>query len=111
MDLSGRPLTDNPIDQTLFVDRTAEARRLVASVERRSNVLVTGSPGIGKTSLLHRVLGELRSRGFQPTFVDAAPASSVDDLIDLIRWRLGSTPVVSSPNVAMQQVTGQEALG
>ena len=111
MDLSGRPLTDNPLDQLLFVDRTEETRRLLASVERRSNVLVTGAPGIGKTSLLHRAAGELRSRGYQPTFVDAAPASSVEDLIDLIRWRLGNAPIVSPFNVAMQQMTGQEVLG
>jgi len=111
MDLSGRPLVDTPLDQLLFVDRTEELRRAVASTDRRSNVLITGAPGIGKTSLLHRLAHDLRGRGYQPTFVDAAPASSVQDLIDLIRWRLGTAPVVAPPEFAARQMAGQEVLG
>lgn len=111
MDLSGRPLTDNPIDRLLFVDRVDEARRLLASVERRSNALVTGAPGIGKTSLLHRAGKELRARGYEPTFIDAAPASSLEDLIDLIRWRIGKAPIVSPMETVLRQVAGREALG
>jgi hypothetical protein len=111
MDLSGRPLTDNSLDRSLFVDRADEVRRLLASVERRSNALVTGAPGIGKTSLLHRAARELRSRGYEPTFIDAAPASSVEDLIELIRWRLGNAPVVSPANPSLTPGAGQERLG
>lgn len=112
MDLSGRPLVDTPLDQLLFVDRSEELRRALASVDRRSNVLVTGAPGIGKTSLLHRIEHELRGRGYQPTFVDAAAASSVEDLVDLIRWRLGNAPVVVPVFQAARQMTSQtEVLG
>jgi hypothetical protein len=111
MDLSGRPLTDNAFDQSLFVDRADEVRRLLASVGRQSNALVTGAPGIGKTSLLHRAARELRFRGYEPTFVQAAPASSVEDLIELIRWRLGSAPLVSSANVSLTRGPGPERLG
>lgn len=111
MDLSGRPLVDTPLDQILFVDRAEELRRALASIDRRSNVLVTGAPGIGKTSLLHRIEHELRGRGYQATFVDAAPASSVEDLVDLIRWRLGNAPVMVPVVEAARQMTGQEVLG
>lgn len=111
MDLSGRPLVDTPLDQVLFVDRVEELRRTLASLDRRSNVLVTGAPGIGKTSLLRRIERDLRGRGYQPTFVDAAPASSVEDLVDLIRWRLGNTPVVAPVATVARQLTGEDAVG
>jgi hypothetical protein len=111
VDLSGRPLVDTPLDQALFVDRAEELRRAVASTDRRSNVLITGAPGIGKTSLLHRLAHDLRGRGYRPTFVDAAPASSVQDLIDLIRWRLGNAPVVVPIAEVPSQMAGQEVVG
>src|SRR5581483_9651160 len=39
----------------------------------------------------------------EPTFVDAAPATSVEDLVDLIRWRIGKAPTGQPP--------GREPLG
>ena len=111
MDLSGRQLVDTPLDQFLFVDRSEELRRALASIDRRSNVLISGARGIGKTSLLHRLEHELRGRGYQPTFVDAVAASSVPDLIDLARWRLGNQPVMAPIELATRQVGGQEVLG
>jgi hypothetical protein len=87
-DLSGRPLTNTSLDSPLFVDRSDEMRRLLASVDRRANVLVLAPPGYGKTSFLHQASRELGLGVHSPRFVDAAAARSVDDLLDLVTWRL-----------------------
>jgi hypothetical protein len=52
----------------------------------------------------------LSRRAYSATFVDAAPATSVEDLLDLVRWRLGSAPVGSADD-AFRPPGGQDALG
>jgi energy-coupling factor transporter ATP-binding protein EcfA2 len=87
-DLSGRPLVGTQLDQDLFVDREPELRVVAQSVRRRSNVLVLGRRGSGKTSFLHRVALELDRGERQPVLVDASPAETLGEVVELVRSRL-----------------------
>jgi hypothetical protein len=105
MELSGRPLLDNPLDARLFVPRP-EAERLRQNAEARINTLVLGEPGSGKTSLLRQVLLGLRERDQQAFWVDGGRAETVVDLLALIEDDLtralgslvGGPPLPSGPN-------------
>lgn len=88
MELSGRPLFDNPVDAALFVDRE-EATRLEANSRDGVNTLLLGGRGIGKTSLMRYVLYRLRESSFPAVGVDAAPAEDVLDLLKLVTAALG----------------------
>jgi hypothetical protein len=87
MELSRRPLFDNPLDAALFVGRD-EADRLEQNCRDGVNTLVLGDRGMGKTSLLRYVLFRLRESGFPAVGVDAAPAETGVDLLRLISGRL-----------------------
>src|SRR5207237_290633 len=56
MDLSGRPLVDTPLDQTLFVERTGALRRALASTDRARNLLIPSAPRQGINPTDRRVL-------------------------------------------------------
>lgn len=90
MFVSGRPLLDTRADAPLFVGREEELRTLTDALRAQLNVLVLGSRGSGKTSLLRRLVYLLRAeRAHRVEFVDAAPAA--DDavaLLSLIEARL-----------------------
>jgi hypothetical protein len=83
MEFSGRPLFDNPLDAELFVPRE-EVERLEHNSDERTNTLVFGEPGSGKTSLLRNLMLRLRERQRQVLWVDGAFADSVLDLLGLI---------------------------
>jgi hypothetical protein len=88
MELSGRPLFDNPVDARLFVDRE-EGERLKANARDGINTLLFGDRGSGKTSLLRHVLFELREEEFPAIGVDAGPVDGPLDLIRLIAGSMG----------------------
>ncbi len=83
VDLSGRPLFDNPLDAALFVERD-ETERIKSNCRHGVNTFLYGSRGIGKTTLLRQVLFQLREESFPAVGVDGAPAESAIDLIKLV---------------------------
>lgn len=83
MELSGRPLFDNPLDAELFVPRP-EVERLQRNAGNGSNSLVLGEAGAGKTSLLRHVLWRLRGDGLSAVWIDGAFADDVVGLLGLV---------------------------
>ena len=83
LDLSGRPLAATARDQELFVDREDELERAQAAIRRRSNVLVVGERGMGKTSFLHR-LEQQAAEDVEPIYVDASLADDLPGVLELV---------------------------
>ncbi len=83
MELSGRPLFDNPLDAELFVPRP-EVERLQRNCRDGTNTLVLGGVGVGKTSLLRHVLLSLRDEVRPAVWIDGAFADDVVGLLSLI---------------------------
>jgi hypothetical protein len=105
MDLSGRPLLDTQPDRELFGDRERELSSLLASVERRLNVLVFGERGSGKTSLLRQVAFEFRQSHPDepsPIFVEGSLANDAGTFLDLVRYRFGLSPLLREPGAIAQ---------
>jgi hypothetical protein len=88
MELSARPLFDNPLDAALYVERP-ETEHIKANCRDGVNTLITGPPGIGKTTLLRQVLYQLREEGFPAVGVDAGPAEGVLELVQMISAAIG----------------------
>lgn len=90
MELPARPLLASALDARLFVDRKAELETLKRNAESRLNSLVVGSPGIGKTSLLHQLERRLDGHAeLEPIFVEGAgSAASPEELLSLIAYKL-----------------------
>ncbi len=94
--LSGQPLLDNPLDRPLFVDREAELLEAVGALTRRINVLLLGQRGIGKTSFLYRLQGELRGRGLQVAYLAGhALADTAADLLRVIRYHFAEPETIT----------------
>lgn len=68
--LQGRPLYDNDADRRFFVEPPVWPA-LRRALEQRLNVMVTGSRGVGKTTLLRQTQATMRSAGERVAFVDA----------------------------------------
>jgi len=88
MELSGRPLFDNPLDHTLFVP-SEESALVEENCRAGVNTLVLGAAGTGKTTLLRQVLFQLRESEFPALGVDAGLADSPLELLGLIAAELG----------------------
>jgi type II secretory pathway predicted ATPase ExeA len=82
MNLSGRPLLDNPADQALFVGRDAELHRIERAVRSGLNCLVVGDPGSGKTSLMRAFLYRADEAGdLGVVYVRGSAAQTAADLL------------------------------
>jgi Cdc6-like AAA superfamily ATPase len=88
MELSGRPLFDNPLDAQLFVERD-EGRILSSNAQDGVNTLIFGDRGSGKTSLLRHVLFELREKEFPVVGISAGPIDGPLELIQLVVGSIG----------------------
>jgi len=52
---------DRPVESEKFIGRKRELRRLLATITHAGSLVVTGQPRIGKTSLLGKVLDEIKA--------------------------------------------------
>jgi energy-coupling factor transporter ATP-binding protein EcfA2 len=109
MELSGRPLFDNPLDHRLFVERP-EAGRIEANCRDGVNTLLLGERGMGKTSLLNHVLFNLREHEFPAVGVSGEPAENSLDLLRLIVVALGRVQLRETP-LDMHAVAGLGEVG
>lgn len=87
MKLSGRPLLATRVDQPLYVSRGVDDR-VSAAIEQGLNVLILGSAGTGKTSLLHHLEYLIREAGDDVCYVDGRRTTGLDDLLDEVRREL-----------------------
>src|SRR6266566_214056 len=85
--LSGRPLLATAGDKGLFVNREAERKRLRSAISNRTNTLVLGERGSGKTSLLRSVEAEVRKQT-RAIWVEGRLANDPVELLELIRYRI-----------------------
>jgi energy-coupling factor transporter ATP-binding protein EcfA2 len=107
-ELSNRPLIATARDQQLSVVR-GELPRLIELARRGLNVLLVGDRGSGKTSALHSLAFALREQGRRAELVDAASASGVLELVQLID-RAVSAPA-TAPDQPISSAQLLEALG
>jgi hypothetical protein len=72
---------------SLFVNRESERKRLKTAVTNRTNTLVLGERGSGKTSLLRSVEAEIRNQ-IRVVWVEGRLASDPVELLALLRYRI-----------------------
>lgn len=86
--LDNRPLLGT-IDRDLFVEPTIMPE-LRAAIERRLNILILGSRGSGKTSLLRLIAAERAEvEELPPVYVDLGPAQTAKEALAVLADALG----------------------
>ena len=106
-----RPLLNTSADQRLFVDDDSRSRA-VAAAEKNRNVLISGEPGSGKSSVLYRMLDRARQEGRPVLMLGARPVSGsralTDALVELAAeegWiPEADPPAISDPLGAARQI-------
>ncbi|HEU4614495.1 MAG TPA: AAA family ATPase [Kofleriaceae bacterium] len=94
-ELSGRPLRDTRRDRALFVDREQPLRAAEKTLRNGGNVLLVGSRGSGKSSLVRMIAHQLSEEDGRPAVVvDGRAAGSVSEFLALLRDQLGAWPTV-----------------
>ncbi|WP_029137171.1 helix-turn-helix domain-containing protein [Nakamurella lactea] len=104
--LSGRPLLTNRIDRELFVDREVELRRIAGALAGGLNCAITGEPGMGRTSLLHRALA---AEDGPTLLIGGGAVTDATDLLDRIIAKLADTgrqptPVAADPDPVLDRI-------
>ncbi len=103
IDLSGRPLLATKADLSLFVDRRRELQETAGFLAMRTNVLLLGGRGSGRTSFLHRLQADLSDDGWRVIFVEGALAETPLEFLSLLRYRI--SPEFEAPPLATQIAT------
>ncbi|MFQ5422393.1 MAG: cobalamin-dependent protein [Phycisphaerae bacterium] len=86
------------------------ARRIPAADSRTAVVGITGAPGVGKSTLIGRLLGELRGRDKQVGVIAVDPASPVTGGA-LLGDRARMTLSAEDPGVFVRSAASRGALG
>lgn len=94
VDLSGRPLRDTRRDRALFVDREQTIDLSEKTLRNGGNVLLVGSRGSGKSSLLRMIAHRLGEDERRALIVDGRAAASTEEFLGLLRDRLGAWATV-----------------
>jgi len=90
VELSGRPLRNTRRDRALFVDREPTIEAAAKTARSGGNVLLVGSRGSGKSSLL-RMLAHTLAEGQRKTAViDGRAAASTLEFLTLVRDQVGA---------------------
>ena len=105
--LQARPLYDNLGDSQLFVAPNAWSS-VDRALERRLNVAVVGSRGVGKTTLLRQLQLVLRDKSEHVAFADATAVGDTFELARRIRDALlGQTsPLVANARRTVETLSG-----
>src|SRR5437660_1194274 len=93
-ELSGRPLRDTRRDRALFVDREQPLQATEKTLRNGGNVLLVGSRGSGKSSLVRMIAHQLSEDGRPSAVVDGRAAGSISEFLALLRDQLGAWPTV-----------------
>ena len=104
MNLSGRPLLDNPADQAEFVGREAQLQRIERSLRTGLNCLVVGDPGSGKTSFTRALMFRVHQKAddLRFVYVRGLAARNATDLLQAVL-------TVMSPDAARPAGRGTDA--
>jgi hypothetical protein len=65
-----------------FCDRNQEITELIEDIRSRQHVIIYSQRRFGKTSLVLKVLEEVRGHGIIPVYVDLYPVSTVSEFIE-----------------------------
>lgn len=79
--LSSRPLSNTELDKQLFVDRTREVEALRTAIDNKYNILLAGPTGIGKTTLVYRLL---LSKETSRSFIFCSMSPLISDSVSMI---------------------------
>src|SRR5438034_11773845 len=92
--LSGRPLRDTRRDRALFVDREQTMELSEKTLRNGGNVLLVGSRGSGKSSVLRMIARNLGEEGRRALVLDGRATASTEEFLALLRDRLGAWATV-----------------